>query len=105
MKEPFLYKETVPVDWPLGQVVQMVEDLKSVGCLEALVAEADRAGRTISVPADTLNFVKSFLFHNGHHKSSEKAADMIRSASCGRPPGGGPPVFPPPGPGDPPPHM
>jgi hypothetical protein len=156
MKEPFLYQGSDPVDWSFGQLVRMVEDVRSIGCLETLVTEADRAGVTIPIPPEAINFVKKFLFQGGFHKIPDKPAagrapaapqaattpaalavqpiaddalaieptaaaapaarpidataaaaiarDVIASASCGgRPPGGGPPVFPPPGPGGTPP--
>jgi hypothetical protein len=110
MKEPFLYKDSDPIEWPFSQLVEMVEDITQIGCLDELVAEADRAGIVVLVPPEAVNFVKRYLFQHGYHKTSDqvasdKAGAMIRSASCspGGPGPGGPPVFPPTPPGDPPP--
>ncbi|MFL6236090.1 MAG: hypothetical protein ACJ76N_23360 [Thermoanaerobaculia bacterium] len=105
MEEPFLYKGNEPITWSLSQIVELTQDLTSLGCLDELVKEADRAGISVQVPAEAINFVKRFLFKGGYHKNSGKALDVIRSAACipAPLPPGGPPVFPPPGPGDPPP--
>ena len=106
MKEPFLYKDKEPINWSFAQVAELVQDVTDLGCLKELLAEADRAGVVVQVPPEAINFVKRFLFRNGHHKTSKKAANVIASAGCiptPQPPNGGPPVFPPPGPGDPPP--
>lgn len=105
MDEPFLYKRAEPMTWTFGQVVELVRDLEELGCLNELVAEADRTGIVLSVPPEAVNHVKRYLFQHHHHKTSEKAKGLIRSAACGPRPPSGPPVFPPPGPGDPPPHM
>jgi hypothetical protein len=98
MKEPFLYKGPDPIDWSFGQVVELIQDVTQLGCLNELVAEAGRTGISVRVPPETVNFVKKFLFQRGYHKTSAKALDVIRSAACiptPLPPGG-PPVFPPP---------
>lgn len=105
MEEPFLYKGSDSIDWSFSQVVELFQDVTQLDCLNELVVEADCAGIIVKVPPETVNFVKKFLFQHGYHKTSNKAKDVIRSASCiptPQPPDGGPPVFPPPTqPGDP----
>lgn len=100
MQEPFLYKGTDSINWSFSQVVELIQEITQLECLDELVAEADRSGIFVQAPPETVNFVKRFLFHHGCHKTSEKASDLIRSAACLptiQPPGdGGPPVFPPP---------
>lgn len=105
MKEPFLYEGDDAINWSFSQVVELVQDVRSLDGLEELVKEADRVGILVRIPPETINFVKKFLFHRGYHKVSDKALDVIRSAACipAPLPPGGPPVFPPPGPGDEPP--
>jgi hypothetical protein len=105
MEEPFLYKESDPAHWTLRQVAELVQEMIKLGCANDLIAKADEAGITLAVPSETINFVKSYLFREGLHKNSELAGGVIRSAACApRPPNpGGPPVFPPPGPGETPP--
>jgi len=99
MQEPFLYKGTDSIHWSFSQIVELVQDATNLGCLDELVAQADSTGILVEIPPKTVNFVKKFLFHNNYHKTSGKAGDVIRSAACipePLPPGGGPPVFPPP---------
>jgi hypothetical protein len=105
MDQPFLYKEQVPALWTLRQVAELVQEMIELGCANDLIAQADKDGIVVHVPPETINFVKKFLFGGRHDKDSELIKDVIRSAACiPRPlPPGGPPVFPPPGPGDPPP--
>jgi hypothetical protein len=91
MQEPFLYQGNDPVDWSFGQLVRMVEDVRSIGCLDTLVTEADRAGVKIPIPPEAINFVKTFLFHGGFHKAPDKtlaesvAAPQAVTASAARP--------------------
>jgi hypothetical protein len=105
MQEPFLYKSADSINWSFSQVVELVQDITQLECLDELVVEADRSDVFVQVPPETINFVKRFLFHHGHHKTSERASNLIRSGSClptPQPPDGGPPVFPPPtGPNNP----
>ncbi|AKJ30799.1 hypothetical protein AAW51_4108 [Caldimonas brevitalea] len=94
--------------WSLSQIAELVEEVKSLGCLEQLVGEAAHRKLVVRVPPETVNFVKSFLFREGHHKKSLKARDIIVSAHCFQQPqvpDGGPPLPPdgPPRPDAPPP--
>jgi hypothetical protein len=104
MQEPFLYKDTEPMEWSFGQIAALVQEMAKLGCLDDLVAESGQAGMVVRVPPEAVNFVKRYLFQKGLHKTSESARGFITSVSCGAP-------FPPaPGPvfphgGGQPPHM
>ena len=103
MPETYVHHAKKPIVWTLGQIVELVRDVSELHCLKELTAEADRLGISVHVPAETVNFVKNFLFEGGHHKNSHKTQELLRCATCipRTLPPGGPPRFPPPGPGDP----
>ena len=108
MKEPVLYQGSSALDWSLDRVVELVTEINKLGCMEELLREANDSKFVVNVPPETINFVKKFLFHNGHHKQSKTAHAIVESAACiphpvPPTPSPGPPVFPPPGPNDPPP--
>jgi hypothetical protein len=88
MEEPFLYKGDVPIEWTLSQVCDLIKSLDDMGCLNDLVAEADSEKIVVSLPPESVNFVKKFLFQRRLHRTSSKAREVIASASCG----GGPPT-------------
>ena len=88
MEKPYLYTGDAPIEWTFSQVCELIKTMEEIGCLNDLVAEADRGKMFVSLPPNSVNFVKDFLFQRGLHKKSQKARDVIASASCGHPPPG-----------------
>ena len=80
MEKPFLYTDDAPVAWTFSQVIGLVKSLEEIGCLNDIVAEADREKMSVIIPPNSINFVKEFLFQRGLHKKSEAAREIIRSA-------------------------
>jgi hypothetical protein len=83
MKKPFLYSGDAPIEWTFGQVSDLIKGLEEMGCLNDVVAEADRQKLFLSLPPNSVNFVKEFLFERGLHKTSQRAREIIASAACG----------------------
>jgi hypothetical protein len=86
MKKPFLYTGEAPIEWTFSQVCDLVKSLEEMGCLSDLAAEADREKLVVSLPPNSVNFVKEFMFQRRLHKTSHKARDVLASAACGGPP-------------------
>ena len=86
MKSPFLYSGDAPIEWTFSQVRDLIKSLEEIGCLNDIVAEADREKICLSLPPNSVNFAKEFLFQRRLHKTSQTARHVIASASCGAPP-------------------
>ena len=93
MDKPFLYTKSVPIEWSMSQVTEFLKQIREVGALDDMVAAADAAALSVSIPAETINFVKQFLFSNNFYLKSEPIKNVVLCATCFSV-GHKPPVFP-----------
>jgi hypothetical protein len=82
MQEPFLYKDSAPIEWNPTKVVELIELLTQAGSLQQFLTEADAAGVKVSIPPATINYTKRFLFRQHLYKNSKKILEIIQSAHC-----------------------